>query len=285
VYCQLGRTSQFTVERKCFYDWRDIAGEIVEFVVKNRDSVDYVTFVPDGEPTLDACLGRITEFVKRETGVRVAVLTNASLLWVESVRRDLEPADLVSIKVDSVREDVWRRINRPHPSLRLDRVLEGVKEFAARYKGVLISETMLVHGVNTGREEYRDTALFLKELRPSKAYISIPIRPPAEPFVKPPAEEELIGAYEEFKEALGAERVELLNMPEPPPRLISGDPATWLLNTTAVHPLIYEYAVEALNIRVEDPVKLIEELVRDNLLLKTEYAGRVYLVRNFKHKQ
>lgn len=273
------------MKRKCFYDWRDIAGEIVEFVVKNRDSVDYVTFVPDGEPTLDACLGRITEFVKRETGVRVAVLTNASLLWVESVRRDLEPADLVSIKVDSVREDVWRRINRPHPSLRLDRVLEGVKEFAARYKGVLISETMLVHGVNTSRGEYRDTALFLKELRPSKAYISIPIRPPAEPFVKPPAEEELIGAYEEFKEALGAEKVELLNMPEPPPRLVSGDPATWLLNTTAVHPLIYEYAVEALNIRVEDPVKLIEELVRDNLLLKTEYAGRVYLVRNFKHKQ
>jgi wyosine [tRNA(Phe)-imidazoG37] synthetase (radical SAM superfamily) len=285
VYCQLGRTSQFTVERKCFYDWRDIAGEIVEFVVKNGDSVDYVTFVPDGEPTLDACLGRITEFVKRETGVRVAVLTNASLLWVESVRRDLEPADLVSIKVDSVREDVWRRINRPHPSLRLDRVLEGVKEFAARYKGVLISETMLVHGVNTGRGEYRDTALFLKELRLSKAYISIPIRPPAEPFVKPPAEEELIGAYEEFKEALGAEKVELLNMPEPPPRLVSGDPATWLLNTTAAHPLIYEYAVEALNSRVEDPVKLIEELVRDNLLLKTEYAGRVYLVRNFKHKQ
>jgi len=273
------------VERKCFYDWRDIAGEIVGFVVKNRDSVDYVTFVPDGEPTLDACLGRITELVKRETGVRVAVLTNASLLWMENVRRDLELADLVSIKVDSVREDVWRRINRPHPSLRLDRVLEGIMEFAARYRGVLISETMLVHGVNTGRGEYRDTALFLKELRPSKAYISIPIRPPAESFAKPPTEKDLIGAYEEFKEALGAERVELLNMPEPPPRLISGDPATWLLNTTAVHPLRYEYAVEALNSRVEDPVKLIEELVRENLLLKTEYAGRVYLVRNFKHKQ
>ncbi|MEM0009573.1 hypothetical protein [Thermofilum sp.] len=53
-----------SVERKCFYDWRDVAGEVVDIVSRNRDSVDYVTFVPDGEPTLDACMGRIIEFVK-----------------------------------------------------------------------------------------------------------------------------------------------------------------------------------------------------------------------------
>jgi wyosine [tRNA(Phe)-imidazoG37] synthetase (radical SAM superfamily) len=57
-----------------------VAGEVVDFVSRNRDSVDYVTFVPDGEPTLDACIGRIIEFVKVETGVRVAVLTNAFLV-------------------------------------------------------------------------------------------------------------------------------------------------------------------------------------------------------------
>jgi wyosine [tRNA(Phe)-imidazoG37] synthetase (radical SAM superfamily) len=125
IYCQLGLTSHFTVERKCFYGWRDIASEIVDFAVENIDSVDYVTFVPDGEPTLDACLGRIIEFVKRETGVKVAVLANASLLWMESVRGDLDSAHLVSVKVDSVREDMWRKINRPHLSLRLVRVLEG----------------------------------------------------------------------------------------------------------------------------------------------------------------
>jgi wyosine [tRNA(Phe)-imidazoG37] synthetase (radical SAM superfamily) len=143
---------------------------------------------------------------------------------------------------------------------------------------------MLVPGVNTSRGEYRDTALFLKELGLSKAYTSIPIRPPAESFVKPPIEGDLIEAYEEFKEVLGTGRVELLNMPEPPPRMISGDPVAWLLNTTAVHPLRYEYAVEALKNRVEDPVGIIEELVGENLLLKIEYAGAVYPIRNFKHK-
>jgi wyosine [tRNA(Phe)-imidazoG37] synthetase (radical SAM superfamily) len=76
IYCQLGRTSQFIMGRKCFYNWVDVAGEVAGFVVKNRDSVDHVTFVPDGEPTPDACLGRIIEFVKRNR-CQIAVLTNA----------------------------------------------------------------------------------------------------------------------------------------------------------------------------------------------------------------
>jgi len=49
----------------------------------------------------------------------------------------------------------------------------------------------------------------------SKAYISTPIRPPAESSVNPPTERGLMKAYEKFKEVLGAERVKLLNMPEP----------------------------------------------------------------------
>ena len=122
----------------------------MDFVSRNRDSVDYVTFVPDGEPTLDACMGRIIEFVKGETGVRVAVLTNASLLWMEDVRRDLEQADIVSVKVDSVSEQVWRRINRPHPSLVLERVLDGIREFSSSYKGTLISETRRAGSVGLG---------------------------------------------------------------------------------------------------------------------------------------
>jgi wyosine [tRNA(Phe)-imidazoG37] synthetase (radical SAM superfamily) len=166
------------VERKCFYDWRKVAGEIVGFLTGNKGSVDYVTFVPDGEPTLDACMGRIIEFVKRETDAMVAVLTNAPLLWAEEVRGDLELADVVSVKVDAVEEGVWRRVNRPHPSLRLDRILEVLREFARGYKMTLISETMLVQCLNTSVGYYRDIALFLRELNPSKAYISIPIRPP-----------------------------------------------------------------------------------------------------------
>ncbi|RLG84132.1 MAG: radical SAM protein [Thermoprotei archaeon] len=284
IYCQLGRTTHFTLKRKCFYNWREIVEEIIKFVEESRGSVDYVTFVPDGEPTLDACIGRIIEGVKRELDVKIAVITNSSLLWLRDVQEDLAPADLVSVKVDAVNEEIWRRINRPHPSLKLDKVLSGILEFSEKYKGVLISETMLVHGVNTSIDSYRGIALFLGKLKLDKTYISIPVRPPAESFVKPPTEKELIEAYEAFSRILSAEKIELLNMPEPPPSKAFGEPITWLLNTVSVHPLKYEYALNALRNLVESPEKLIEELIERELLLRVEYAGSIYIIRNFKQE-
>jgi len=186
VYCQLGRTTDLTVERRSFYDWRDIVREVVEFTSRYGEVVDYVTLVPDGEPTLDANLGKVIEAVKAEVGVKVAVLTNASLLWLGEVRVDLSSADLVSVKVDAVDEVRWRRVNRPHPSLSLGRVLEGVLEFSESYGGTLISETMLVHGLNTDPESYRAIASYLSRLSPRRAYLAVPVRPPAEDYAKPP---------------------------------------------------------------------------------------------------
>ncbi|BES80490.1 radical SAM protein [Pyrodictium abyssi] len=98
------------------------------------EHVDYVTVVPDGEPTLDANLGRLVEGL-RALGARVAVLSNGSLLWREDVRRDLQEADLVSVKPDAAREETWRRVNRPHPRLRLDTVIQGIRVFSEEYRG------------------------------------------------------------------------------------------------------------------------------------------------------
>lgn len=189
---------------------------------------------------------------------------------------------MVSVKVDSVDEVIWRRINRPHPSLRLSKVLDGILDFSRSYEGLLISETMHVHDVNTSVEYYRRVAEYLKDLSLRKAYISIPVRPPAEAFAKPPLEEEVIGAYKEFSKILGSEAVELLNMPEPPPTMVYGDPATWLLNMISVHPLRIDYAVKVLRNVSDNPKKIIEELLEKKLVMRIQYEGNTYLLRNFK---
>lgn len=281
VYCQLGRTTNLTVERKRFYDWKSVIDSVAEALSGLQGGVDYVTFVPDGEPTLDACIGREIAELKERLGVRVAVLTNASLLQLEEVKEDLAQADYVSVKVDAVEEGVWRRVNRPHPSLKLEEVLEGVLEFARSFRGALTSETMLVRGFNTDTSELERTAGFLKELELGKSYISIPVRPPAEPYAKPPTGREVVEAYAIYARVLGPEKVELLNTPEPPQFETSGDPAEWLLAVTSVHPLRYRYAVKALEKRAEEPEKVIEELVRKGLLLEVPYMGEVFLIRNF----
>ena len=139
--------------------------------------------MPDGEPTLDVNLGREISLLKH-VGIPIAVITNASLLWREEVKEDLLVADFVSLKIDAVSIDLWRRINRPHKDLKLDTILDGVKQFAKSFEGILVSETMLIDSVNY-EDELERIANFLEGLvKLDKAYIAIPTRPPAEMWGK-----------------------------------------------------------------------------------------------------
>ena len=150
VYCQLGRTTRLSIERRKFYPPREIylrVAERLSLIKEKGEKVDYVTFVPDGEPTLDVNLGHEIRLLK-SLGVKVAVLTNASLMSREDVRLDLMGADLVSVKIDSLHVKTWKRVNRPHPSLVLDKIIEGLKSFSKEYKGMLITETMMIEGVD-----------------------------------------------------------------------------------------------------------------------------------------
>ena len=145
VYCQLGRTKKRQVNRTTFYDPQKVLKDVrdkVQEVKQRGESIDYLTFVSDGEPTLDINLGHAIELLK-PLGIKIAVITNASLIWREDVREELLKADWVSLKMDAKAAEVWRRINRPHGTLNLQAILNGALKFAKRYHGELTTETML----------------------------------------------------------------------------------------------------------------------------------------------
>lgn len=278
VYCQIGRTVYLEVERRGFYDPEVVVEEAVEKA--RRTGPDVITFVPDGEPTLDANIGVEIRGIKRRVDVPVAVLTNASLLFMEEVREDLSAADIVSVKVDAVSERVWRMVNRPHPSLELRRILKGIEEFSSAYRGELMSETMLVKGLNDDRGEVGRVAEFLATLNLSRAYIAVPIRPPAEPWVEPPSEQALAEAYNIFREVLGdSVRVELLAGYEGPGFKVEEDPVKYIEATAAVHPIRLDYAEEILRRKGYDPAEVIRDLVDRGILAVTSYRGKKFLVR------
>jgi len=165
IYCQLGRTTDMQIERRIYYDPLDIARRVedrAKHIREKSETVDYVTLVTDGEPTLDINLGIEIELL-RAMGIKIAVITNASLIWLEDVRRDLQKADWVSIKVDSTTPGVWSIINRPHGALRLDVILEGITSFAQTFEGILATETMLINGINDDMGEMGQVADFLKK--------------------------------------------------------------------------------------------------------------------------
>ena len=281
VYCQLGRTIKMQVERRAFYQPEEILRDVEEKVRNAREvgeSIDYLTFVPDGEPTLDVGLGQEIELLK-PLGINIAVITNASLIWSEDVQKDLRRADWVSLKVDSVSEDVWHRINRPHRALQLASILEGMLEFAKAYEGELATETMLVEGVNDGDEHVKEVADFLAELRPARAYLSIPTRPPAEKWAQPPNEKVVNRAYQILGDKV--DHVEYLIGYEGNAFAFTGNAEEDLLSITAVHPM-REEAVKEFLARARADWSIVRKLLEQGQLVETEYEGNKFYMRRLQ---
>lgn len=280
VYCQVGRTLNMQIERQAFYGpdelLRDVEKKIDE-VRKAGESIDYLTFVPDGEPTLDSNLGCDLDLLK-PFGFKIAVITNASLIWQDEVRDDLMKADWVSLKVDAVNEEVWRKVNRPYRSLQLSSILDGMIKFASMYHGELATETMLVKGLNDSPEHAEEIADFLVQLKPDKAYISIPIRPPAETWVKPPDEKVINMFYQIFNKKVKG--VEYLIGEEGNAFAATGNVAEELLSITAVHPM-REEAVRELLARAHADASIIQQLIAQDLLFETEYENKKFYLRRF----
>lgn len=278
VYCQLGRTMQMQVQRQAFYKPDLImkeTGEKIEKVRQSGESIDYLTFVPDGEPTLDVNLGQEIEQIKAY-GIKIAVITNASLIWRADVREDLRKADWVSFKVDSTREDIWRTINRPHKTLQLNSILNGMLEFASVYKGELVTETMLVKDINDGEDHVRAVANFLVQLKPARACLAIPTRPPAEEWVRCPPEERIVQAYQIFHQKINS--VEYLIGYEGNAFAFTGNAEADLLSITAVHPM-REDAVKEFLERAKADWSVVQKLVVQGQLIREEYSGSIFYMR------
>jgi wyosine [tRNA(Phe)-imidazoG37] synthetase (radical SAM superfamily) len=244
---------------------------------KKGESIDYLTFVPDGEPTLDANLGDEIDLLK-SIGIKIAIITNASLISREDVREDLMKADWVSLKFDSIRKTSWRKINRPHRDLDLDLILRGMLDFAKIFPGELVTETMLVQDINIDTDLLKEMAYFLPKLDPVKSYLSIPTRPPAENWVCPPASENINVSFQVFREKL--EQVEYLIGYEGDAFAFTGNAEEDLLSITSVHPMRESAVIELLK-KANADFSTVHKLIAQNKLVETDYGGQKYYLRIF----
>lgn len=195
VYCQLGRTIPVTNERKEYYPREAIVAEVRQALAAHGPGeIDWVTFVGSGEPTLHSDMGWLIRQVKAGSSLPVAVITNGSLLYRPEVREELMAADAVMPTLDAGTADLYRRINRPHPEVTFEGLVDGLIAFGAEYQGKLWPEVMLVRGLNDTEEALRDIAAIFRRVDLDEIHISLPTRPPAETWVEPPDEEGLMRA-------------------------------------------------------------------------------------------
>jgi len=278
AYCQVGQTQDMKLDRREFYDPEDVVrdvGDRLTAVAQAGEHVDYLSFVPDGEPTLDVNLGREIELL-RKFSLPIAAITNSSLLNLPDVRRELATADWVSVKVDTVDSQTWRTLNRPHKKLDLPDILAGITAFREQFTGTFVTETMLVAGVNDTSIQAKATAFFLGRIAPDKSYISVPTRPPAEPWVRQPGNDAIVAYHEELSDQVG--NVEYLLGYEGSDFSAAGDPRESLLSITAVHPMRTE-AVEQLFATPGADWTVVENLLNDGSLCEAAYNGHKYYMR------
>ncbi len=273
VYCQLGRTKHLQVERRSFYPKEQIFSEIQ----KNAESSnpDYVTFVGDGEPTLCKDLRWLIHRTKSKLHLPVAVITNGSLLYLEDVSEDLMEADVVLPTLDAGTEKIFRHINRPHGEIEFNNMLRGLIDFRAEFSGQIWLEVMIVKGLNDSEEELSNIRKAVDLIKPDRVYIVTPIRPPAEPWVKPPAPETILKAQQ------------ILGSAVPITDFESGefglheftDAQQAIMEIGARHPLRLEQAMEIEN--TFSAPNTIKQMIDEGMLIKVNYNDRQYVLPRY----
>lgn len=283
VYCQVGSTSSLSITRQEFFSVQEITDDVEkklsECKKQNRE-VDYLTLVPDGEPTLDIHLGELI-FRLKQFQIPIAVISNSALINRTDVQDELQQADWVSLKVDSMDETVWKKINRPYGKLRLDDLITGISEFRAKYAGKFVTETMLIRGLNDNAIILDPIIHYLNNLNTFVSYFSIPTRPPAESWVKPPDHSFLQDFLLTTPRQLPS--MDILFEAETDDFQSTGDLANDILAITSVHPLREEALKQMVNTSGLGWT-IVDSLINNQRLLRVQYQSGVFYLRNHKRK-
>ncbi|MFX1390589.1 MAG: radical SAM protein [Promethearchaeota archaeon] len=186
VYCQLGKTTTFTNTRENFFPKQEIITEMEEAINLNENEFDYITFVGSGEPTLYKDLKSLILKAKKASNKPVCVITNGSLLNEKQVQDTLIHSDIVLPSLDSGDEKGFIKINRPHPSINFNKMIQGFIDFKKNYNGKFWIEVMLLNGINDTKTELLKIKEKIELIKPDRIDINFPIRPPAEDWVKIP---------------------------------------------------------------------------------------------------
>jgi wyosine [tRNA(Phe)-imidazoG37] synthetase (radical SAM superfamily) len=191
IYCQIGKTTKKSLLRKEYVPVKEVLDELKAFLKEGSSSVDNLSLGGSGEPTLHSKIRSIIKGIKEVTDIPVAVITNGSLLCRKKVRQDLLQADIVLPSLDAVSTEIFKKINRPNPSLSVEKVIGGLIEFRKVYRGKIWLEILFCKGVNDTREELRKMKEVVEQVQPDLIHLNTVVRPPSEDWVKPLSQKEM----------------------------------------------------------------------------------------------
>jgi len=267
VYCQLGRTTDRTVTRRC---WVDPAEVVSQVRGRLHAAPEIITIAGSGEPTLHSGIGEVIAGIKQATEIPVAVLTNGSLLGLPAVQRDLRLSDIVIPSLDAPDERLFRLVNRPHPELSFSDVTNGLTAFRDSFRGQIWLEVLLLGGMTGIPAEVERLAGIATRLAPDRIQLNTVVRPPAESLAEPVPAHRL----EEFA-AMFTPHAKVI---APAPLTVTGLAATGgdVHALVARRPCTLEDIAAGLGIHRNEALKAVTALVAARQVESSVHNGRLF---------
>lgn len=274
VYCDLGRTTTKTITRQSYVSPEEIQGELELHLSVLGKKPDFITLSGSGEPTLNTDIGEIIRRIKDITSIPVAILTNSSLLYSEELRRDLSEADVILPSLDAITPALFKYINRPHASLRIEEIISGLIQFRKQYRGQIWLEILFCRGVNDGKEEIEKLKEVIERIEPNRIQLNTPVRPTAEDFVFPLT----LGQLEEIRKTLGDKTEIIPEFTAPLGEELNSVKDTEIINLIKRRPCTSEDISKALGLCLEEVVKHLDHLTKKGAIRYRMYGDRCYYV-------
>ncbi len=271
IYCQLGKTTNKTVERKEYVN-KDIILSQLDEVLKCDEQIDYITFSGSGEPTLNSSIGDLIKEIKKMTQIKVAVLTNGSLLSDGKIRYELNPADLVVPSLDAALQTTFERINRPNSSVEFDRMVNGLLKFREEFKGLIWLEVMLIKGINDTIKEIGLFKSIISKIVPDKIHLNTVVRPPTEKYCLPVPEDELA----RFKSFFGKNCEIIAESRVSSKRRKRKDLGNKILGLIGRRPCTLSDISTSLSVHPNEAIKYLDILQKDNKIIYVEFGEKRY---------
>ncbi len=273
IYCQLGKTTHKTTERREYVPTAEVLKELREKLASGL-KCDYISLAGSGEPTLHAGMGELIAKIKEMTKIPVSVITNGSLLYLPEVRQSLLGADLVVPSLDAGDAALFEYVNRPSPAIDFQQMAEGIVSFARAYSGRLWLEVLLVSGVTGLPSEAKKIAAWADKIHPEKIQINTVSRPAYEDFacaVDPKQMKTLAGLFSPVAEIL-----EITHPAHADEANLSNVTDADIMNLLARRPCTLDGISAGLGLHPHEAAKRIEHLRNNNAIETTRNGRKVF---------
>lgn len=183
IFCQLGRTTNKTSERREYVPVQEVIEELADWFQSGAEA-DFITLAGSGEPTINSGFGSVIDYIHSVSKIPVALLTNGSLLFHPEVCQQATKADLVKVSMSVFDQASLEQINRPADGIAFEAMVAGQQAFRTNFKGKLWVEVFLIQGMNTSPEAIARIAELVKSLHADKVQLNTAVRPPCESYVQ-----------------------------------------------------------------------------------------------------